>query len=172
MARTTVIPRRHTSKGMRIAIGVGLLAVLLALLDVSGVLAQVEPLIPFLPHTATTYQTSPARTGDVQVTVTATGPVAAVDNVPLTFKTSGKLDQLKVNVGDQVKAGQVLAVLDPTDLKTALSQAQANLDQAQANHDQSPAGANRGPESGCAGVIEQHEAERGERAGQRPNDQG
>jgi len=133
MARVTAFPQRKSFPVRRIGIGAVVLVALLVLLGVTGVLAQVRPFIPWLSQPGPSFQTTPARVGDVTVSVTATGPIAAVDTVPLTFKTSGKLAQLKVDVGQPVKKGQVLAVLDPTDLTTALNQAKANLDQAQAN---------------------------------------
>ena len=74
-----------------------------------------------------TYPTSPVTTGTLQVTVAATGPVTNASSVPLTFKSTGKLAEVDVTVGQQVKAGAVLAKLDTSDLQTALEQAQATL---------------------------------------------
>lgn len=58
----------------------------------------------------------------------------------LGFRVAGKMVQRRVNLGDTVRAGQVLAVLDAQDLRlgeqaahAALAAAQASLDQAQAD---------------------------------------
>src|SRR5438876_3161445 len=80
-----------------------------------------------------TYQTAPVSTGTLQVTVAATGPITNPASVPLSFKSSGKLAEVDVAVGQQVAAGQTLARLDTTDLKIALDQANATLAQQQAN---------------------------------------
>jgi HlyD family secretion protein len=80
-------------------------------------------------------------TGTLQVTVAATGPVTNASSVPLTFKSTGKLAEVDVTVGQQVKAGDVLAKLDTTDLQTALEQAQATLAQDQAAYNKTAAGA-------------------------------
>ena len=109
------------------------LIVLIGILAFSGVLAQARQSIPGLQQSTPTYQTTTVSKGNISVSVTATGPIAAVDSTPLTFKTSGKLAQLKVGIGQQVTKGQVLAILDTTDLQTALNEAKSNLDQAQAN---------------------------------------
>jgi len=53
----------------------------------------------------------------------------------LGFRVAGKLVQRRVNLGDTVKAGQVLAQLDPQDLKLAQDVASANQAAAQANYD-------------------------------------
>src|SRR5438309_3261028 len=58
------------------------------------------------------YTTARVQRGDVTNSVTGTGPIAASQAVPLNFKASGKLAEIDVNVGDRVKAGQVLAKLD------------------------------------------------------------
>src|SRR6478609_9642909 len=73
------------------------------------------------------YQTSAVTQGNVQVTVAATGPVVNPQSVPLTFKSSGKLSEIDVAVGQAVSVGQTLARLDPTDLDIAVQQAQASL---------------------------------------------
>src|SRR5690242_13428720 len=64
-----------------------------------------------------TYQTSTASRGTVSQTVSATGPITNPTSVPLTFKSSGKLAELDVAIGDKVTAGQVLARQDTTDLQ-------------------------------------------------------
>jgi RND family efflux transporter MFP subunit len=53
----------------------------------------------------------------------------------LAFRVPGKLVQRRVNLGDAVKAGQLLAQLDPQDLKLAQDAAKANQVAAQANYD-------------------------------------
>jgi HlyD family secretion protein len=112
--------------------GIIAVVVILLILGYTGVLAQVRQSLPFAPSQAPTYQTSSVDRGNVAVTVTATGPISALNVLPLTFKESGQLAQLKVTVGDHVTKGQVLASLDTTDLKTTLEQAQANLQVQQA----------------------------------------
>src|SRR5262249_3974914 len=111
------------------------------LLVVTGVFAQVTHVLPFLSAPAPTYQTATVSRGNVSVSVSATGPVSPVVSVPLSFKTSGKLSEIKVNLGQKVTKGQVLATLDPSDLQTALDQAKANLAIQQANLDKLQAGA-------------------------------
>src|ERR1700736_4703453 len=56
---------------------------------------------------AVTYPTTAVRQGTLQVTVSATGPITNPSTIPLSFKSSGKLAQLAVGLGQQVVAGQV-----------------------------------------------------------------
>src|SRR5579883_2151305 len=58
------------------------------------------------------YTTAKVQNGTITDTVTGTGPISASAAVPLNFKSSGKLATINVKVGDQVKAGQVLATMD------------------------------------------------------------
>ncbi len=52
----------------------------------------------------------------------------------LAFRVGGKLVRRHVNLGDSVKAGQVLAQLDPQDLKLGQDAARAAVQAAQVNH--------------------------------------
>jgi HlyD family secretion protein len=117
------------------------LVVIAAILTFTGVLANVRQMIPGLADTTPVYQTTGISKGNVSVSVTATGPIAAPEDIPLTFKESGKLASVKVQIGDQVKQGQVLATLDTTDLQTSLNQAKAQLATAQAALEKLQAGA-------------------------------
>lgn len=90
--------------------------------------------------TAPSFQTSAVTRGDIRSTISATGPITNPASLPLTFKSSGKLVDLRVQTGDRVTAGQVLALLDSSDLEANLAQAQAQLMQAQANYDKLAAG--------------------------------
>lgn len=60
------------------------------------------------------------------------GEVRAREESPLSFRVGGKLVERKVNVGDHVRQGQVLAVLDPGDLQAQARAAQAQLIAAEA----------------------------------------
>ena len=64
--------------------------------------------------------------------VTLTGTVQAQDEVSLAFRVGGQLLERSVNVGDRVRAGQVVARLDAADARHALDAARAKLASAMA----------------------------------------
>ncbi len=82
----------------------------------------------------------------------------------LGFRVGGKIVRRNVNVGDTVKAGQVLAQLDPQDLKLGQDAARAGLVAAQANFDQTAADFKRFKELRDQGFISSAELERRETA--------
>lgn len=61
------------------------------------------------------------------------GRAAAKDDVDLSFQVAGPLVSLPVDVGSEVKQGDVIATLDPRDFEAALASAQGSLAQARAN---------------------------------------
>jgi RND family efflux transporter MFP subunit len=63
------------------------------------------------------------------------GEIRARTESRLSFRVGGKLVKRHVDLGETVKAGQVLAQLDPQDLKLAQDNARAQLAAAQANYD-------------------------------------
>lgn len=60
--------------------------------------------------------------GNLAATVATTGPLVPVNQIKLSFKSGGRLKEMKVRVGDPVTAGQELAKIDTTDLEFTLSQ--------------------------------------------------
>ncbi len=82
--------------------------------------------------TAQPLQTATVTRGSLQATVSASGTMAAHTQVAVPFQNSGQIKTINVKVGDQVKAGQVLASLNTADLQVAVASAQAGLDSAQA----------------------------------------
>lgn len=78
----------------------------------------------------------------------------------LSFRVGGKLVRRQVDLGDAVKAGQVLAQLDPQDLRLAQDAAQAALNAAQAQLEQSTADFRRFKELRDQGFISSAELER------------
>lgn len=77
--------------------------------------------------------TVPASVQDVTVRITANGTVVPTRTVNLSPKTSGRLAELRVEQGDRVRQGQVIARMEATNLQAERDQAVANLAQAQAN---------------------------------------
>ena len=73
-------------------------------------------------HPVASDQTASAFAGDVR----------AREESPLSFRVGGKLIQRNVDVGDHVRAGQVLATLDHGDLQAQARAAQAQLAAAEA----------------------------------------
>jgi HlyD family secretion protein len=86
------------------------------------------------------YETILAQRGDLTQVVSVTGNVKATQNLDLAFVATGRADQVPADVGDQVKAGDVLATLDSSTLKAQLRQAQAGIQAAQAQMSQIEAG--------------------------------
>ncbi|RPE75766.1 efflux RND transporter periplasmic adaptor subunit [Vulcaniibacterium tengchongense] len=67
------------------------------------------------------------------------GEVRARHESPLAFRVGGKLVERRAEVGDHVRAGQVLAVLDPGDLQAQVRAAQAQLAAAEAEYERARA---------------------------------
>jgi HlyD family secretion protein len=70
--------------------------------------------------------TTPAR-GDITQTVTATGQLNAVLNVQVGSQISGNIQKLFADFNSEVKAGQVVAQLDPATYQAAVHQAEGEL---------------------------------------------
>src|SRR5246127_1362655 len=76
-------------------------------------------------------QTTAVQQGTVLATVSSSGTLEAAQNLGLNFTTGGKITNIYVKVGQKVKAGQVLAKVDPTSSEDALEQAEAQLSAAE-----------------------------------------
>ncbi len=73
--------------------------------------------------------------GNLVVTVSATGSITPVEQLPLTFDFSAPVREILVKAGQSVKAGDVLARLDAPDLENALATAQLGLTAQQSSYD-------------------------------------
>ena len=69
--------------------------------------------------------------GDLTETVSATGPLTALDNVDISSKITGRIVEVLVKENQHVNAGDVLVRLDDTALKATLAQMEAKLINAQ-----------------------------------------
>jgi multidrug efflux pump subunit AcrA (membrane-fusion protein) len=79
---------------------------------------------------ATPVPTSTAQVGELVVSVSADGQTEAADTYDVYPGVSGTVDSVEVAVGDTVKAGDTLFIIDDADLKAAVRQANAQLSQA------------------------------------------
>ena len=61
------------------------------------------------------------------------GTATATQEVDLSYRVSGPLITLPVNIGDEVKAGDVVARIDPRDFEVSLNNVRGQLDKALAN---------------------------------------
>ena len=77
-------------------------------------------------------QTVRVQRGNVRQTITADGVLKPLTTVMIKSYASGEIQTLAVEVGDEVKAGDLIATIDPTDSRTAYEQALADLHAAQA----------------------------------------
>lgn len=78
------------------------------------------------------YRTEPARTGNLTVTVTATGQLQPTRTVDVGSEVSGIIDAVLVNYNDYVKVGQVLAKINTEKLEAQVAQDRASLESARA----------------------------------------
>ncbi len=78
--------------------------------------------------------------GTVVSSVSASGSVASSKSRDLGFGASGTVDSIKVQAGDKVKKGKVLATLDDASASDSLRSAKAALDAAEAGDTSTPTG--------------------------------
>jgi HlyD family secretion protein len=72
-------------------------------------------------------QTATVRRGSLVVAASGTGTLVPNAEVDLSFSSGGRLNEVLVEVGDEVQAGDVLASLDDTDAQSQVAQAEINL---------------------------------------------
>ncbi|RMT24276.1 Efflux transporter, RND family, MFP subunit [Pseudomonas savastanoi] len=72
-------------------------------------------------------EVQPVALVDVSSSVTLTGDIQARKVTEQAFRVSGKLIKRYVDVGNRVRAGQVLARLDPQEQKNELASANAEV---------------------------------------------
>jgi HlyD family secretion protein len=83
-----------------------------------------SPAPTLAPETDRSYQLSPGS-------IAANGVLMPIRQVRLSFDVGGSIESIAVEVGENVQAGQSLAVLDATDLQRAVAQAELELETAQ-----------------------------------------
>ena len=102
----------------------------------------------------------PVSRQDISVTVDATGTVEPIDLVEIKSKASGEIIKMPVQVGSVVKQGDLLAQVDPVNVKNQYDQAEAALHAAQAKLDISTAQKKRSDDLFAQQVItaDEHES--------------
>src|ERR1700751_5170090 len=78
------------------------------------------------------YQTTTVTRGGLTQAVTATGTLNPVVNVQVGSQVSGNIAKLFVDFNSQVKAGQVVAQIDPALFQATVTQAEGDLANTQA----------------------------------------
>jgi HlyD family secretion protein len=82
---------------------------------------------------AVSYRTAKIERGGLQATVSASGAVNPVTQVSVGTQVSGQIRDLYVDYNAEVKAGQLIAQIDPETFEYRVRSAQADLDAARAN---------------------------------------
>ena len=95
-------------------------------------IAQAAP--PLVPPPAEApaapVQIAPVETGDIAVVYAYTGNVEAADSVNIMPGTAGRIESVLIDVGDELKAGDPIAVVESEIYATQLRQAEAGLEAA------------------------------------------
>src|SRR3954468_8484955 len=81
---------------------------------------------------AVAYQTAPVARGAITQAVTATGTLNPVQNVQVGSQVSGNIQKLFADFNSEVKAGQVIAQIDPVVFQASVNQAEGDLANARA----------------------------------------
>ncbi len=81
---------------------------------------------------AVEFETAKLVRGNLTVTVSATGKLAPGNQVDVGTEVSGKVEQILVDSNDQVKKGQLMAVINTDTVEAQLEQFRATLAQARA----------------------------------------
>lgn len=101
--------------------------------------------LPDNPRAALTVQALTPQEVVLPIRIAANGDIQAWQEAMIGAETNGlRLAEVKVNVGDQVRKGQVLAVFARETVAADLAEARANLAEAQARLEEAKSNARRG----------------------------
>ena len=101
---------------------------------------------------------TPAAERTIARTVTATGTLAADDQVVLGTKVAGRLAEITVDLGTRVKRGQMIGKLDQSDFKLRVDQAEAALQQARVRIGLPPTGQDERVDAEQTAIVRQARA--------------
>ncbi len=119
----------------------------------ASAIAQAKPEAP-APKPALTVTVAQAQTQNLSQRLSANGTVAAWQEASIGAEIGGlRLTEVRVNVGDQVKAGQVLAVFSSDNVMAGINQARAALNETKAVASEAQANADRARALQPSGVI-------------------
>jgi len=76
----------------------------------------------------TSYLAETVTRGNIENAITAVGTLSALRSINVGAQVSGQLKSVKVEVGDQVKQGQLIAEIDPSPFEKKVEIASAQLD--------------------------------------------
>jgi len=85
-------------------------------------------------------KTAVVQSGDGLVQRSYSGLVEAQDQVDLSFRVSGPLIELPVKAGQEIKAGQLIAQIDPRDYRNELAKVTSSLESARSELEKMKAG--------------------------------
>ena len=85
----------------------------------------------FLKEKESKYSLIEVKKGNIVQEIFETGQIQKGERVNLAFKTSGRIEEIYVQIGDEVEIGQELAVLNASDLEIQLQEAFISLELAQ-----------------------------------------
>jgi RND family efflux transporter MFP subunit len=100
-----------------------------------------------------TYEEGDVTRESVRSFVTATGVIQPWKIVDVKSNVAGRIDRLAVDLGDRVKAGQLIALIDPTDTQTAFDQANFDRQAADARKKQAMASVDQQTQQAMARVA-------------------
>ncbi len=101
---------------------------------------------------------TPSVLGNMARVVVVSGTLAAEEQVVLGSKVAGRLAEMRVDIGTRVKQGDVLARLEPTDLRLRVDQAEAALQQARVRLGLKPEGTDERVEPERTSTVRQARA--------------
>ncbi len=105
----------------------------LALFAVGGLAAIALVMGVFKPDKKEEYRAEAVRTTTISRGVSASGEIEAVDSVTIGSEVSGQIREVLVDFNQEVKKGQLLAVIDTETFEARVRQAQAQQDAAAAD---------------------------------------
>jgi RND family efflux transporter MFP subunit len=108
-----------------VVLAVGTIPRLARNIELNQVHQQLTSTIPTVPATY-------AKQADPKTTLLLPGDTQPIQNIPIYARANGYVVERKVDIGDIVKTGQLLAVISTPELDQQLEQARANLRQSQA----------------------------------------
>jgi RND family efflux transporter MFP subunit len=110
------------------------------------------------PRPALSVTTARPESARLPLGLAANGNVAAWQEAVIGSESNGlRLKEVRVNVGDVVKKGQVLAVFDPATVKADLAQAGAAVQEAEANAAAAAADAGRARSLQSSGALSEQQ---------------